>query len=505
MKRQNRSLLFIAIVIIAISCFFVVDFNATEAGIFNIPKITNVENKTVDRDAPINTLADINGALTQIVDETVPSVVTVRVKEKVTIQRRQLPRMFQQFFGGQAYSQPQQRVRQGLGSGVVISKDGYILTNNHVVAGADDILVTLHNGREYKGEVVGRDPLTDIAVVKIDADNLNPLPIGDSDNVKVGEMVLAIGSPLEDKLAQSVTFGIVSAKGRTIGNGSSYNYYIQTDAAINPGNSGGALVNMSGQLIGINSAIISKTGGYQGIGLAIPSNIAKSVMNSLIDNGKVERGYLGIQYGGDVDATMAQALNVDISNGIIVGTVEEGSPADEAGLQENDIIYKINDNTINSWAELRVIVGTSKPGDELKLGVVHDGERTTVNVTLGENEQIAALNDQDSGGEDLSENLGFQVDNLGAEIAQRLGLQSSQPGVIVTDVERASAAFRQGLRSHDIIVSVSNETVANTSDFINAIRDIEESGTQVVLLKVLRAGKVQGDIVVSKQYIAFKL
>lgn len=505
MKSQNRNYILIAIAIILIAGFVTVDFDASEAGLINLPDFSKVEDETAAKDMPINTLADINKALSEIVDETVPSVVTIRVSEEVTIQRRSVPPFFQQFFGGRAVpSRPEKQIRQGLGSGVIVSKDGYILTNNHVVANAEKIIVTLHNGREYHGKVVGRDRLTDIAVVKIDAEGLNPLPIGDSEKVQVGEMVLAIGSPLRPNLAQTVTFGIVSAKGRTIGRGNGYNLYIQTDAAINPGNSGGALVNMNGQLIGINSAIISKTGGFQGIGLAIPSNIARSIMRSLIDNGKVERGYLGVGFGGEVDATMARALQVDVTNGVIIGNVAEGSPADEAGLQKSDIIYEINGDPVNSWKELRTVIGTSTPGERVDLGIVRGSKQMEVTVTLGENEQMAALEGQSSGDKGLSKTLGFDVEDIGPRIAKQLGLESNQSGVVVTDVNPTSNAYRQGLRSHDIIVEVANQPVENLKDFIKAIRNVQGED-QVVLLQVLRAGRLQGDIVVNRRYIAFEL
>ncbi len=501
MKRQNRSYLLIALAFVVVAGFLTVDFNANEAGLISLPDFTVVQDETTANEVPINSLADINEALIEIVDETVPSVVTIRVSEQVEIQRRRSPfRGFFPFFGrrGNPPAEPEQRLRQGLGSGVIVSEDGLIITNNHVVAGAEQIIVTLYNGREYEGEVIGRDPLTDIAVVKIDAEDLNPIPIGSSDEVQVGEMVLAIGSPLGSNLAHSVTFGIVSATGRTLGPGRGYQNYIQTDAAINPGNSGGALVNMSGQLIGINTAIISRTGGYQGIGLAVPSNLVRSIMRSIIDNGVVERGYLGISLGGTVDATMARALDIDLNYGIIIGNVTEGSPADEAGLQDDDIIYAINGEPVRDFATLRTIVGTSSPGDELTFGVLRDGERLQIDVTLGNRAEspIALEQNRQDEVDDLNEMLGFSVENLTARIAQQLGLEANQQGVVVTDVSRISDAFRQGLRRGDVITEVSNQPVENVSEFIDAIREIEGED-QVVLLQIIRGE--------TRQYIAFEL
>ncbi len=499
MKRQNRSYLLIAVAVVVIAGFLTVDFNANEAGLISLPDFTAVEDETTASEVPINTLADINEALTEIVDETVPSVVTIKVSETVEVRRSPF-RGFFNFFGRQRRvpDEPQQRLRRGLGSGVIVSEDGYIITNQHVVEGAEQIIVTLYNGRQYQGEVIGTDPLTDIAVVKIDAEDLNPIPIGSSDEVQVGELVLAIGSPLGTNLAHSVTFGIVSATGRTLGPGRGYQNYIQTDAAINPGNSGGALVNMSGQLIGINTAIISRTGGYQGIGLAVPSNLVRSIMRSIIDDGEVERGYLGISLGGTVDATMARALDINLNYGIIIGSVTEGSPADEAGLQENDIIYAINDEPVRSWAALRTIVGTSNPGDELTFGVLRDGERMEITVTLGNRAEspIALKQNQRGNLDELNETLGFEVENLNSRIAQQLGLEADQQGVVVTDVKPTSDAFRQGLQPGDVIIEVSNQPVENVREFIDALREIEGED-QVVLLQVIRGE--------SQLYIAFEL
>ncbi len=497
MTPRNRSYLLIAAAVILVIGFLTIDYKANGAG-FKLPEFTAIQDEKTAEEVPINTLADINEALTDIVDETVPSVVTVRVSETVEVQRSPIPPFFQRFFGRrQLPDEPQERVRQGLGSGVIVSEEGYILTNNHVVANADQIIVTLYDGREFTGEVIGRDPLTDIAVVKINAEDLNPIPIGNSDEVQVGEMVLAIGSPLGSNLAHSVSFGIISAKGRTIGL-TGFENFIQTDAAINPGNSGGALVNMSGQLIGINTAIASRTGGYQGIGFAVPSNLARSIMRSIIDDGEVERGYLGISLGGTVDATMSRALGIDLNYGIIIGNVTEGSPADEAGLQADDIIYAVNNEPLRDFATLRTIVGTSMPGEELRFSILRNGERMEIRVTLGNRAEspIAFEQNRQDQVDDLNEMLGFSVENLTARIAQQLGLENNQQGVVVTEVSRASDAYRQGLRRRDVITEVSNQPVENISEFVDIIREIEGEN-QVVLLQILRAG--------NRQFIAFEM
>lgn len=504
MKRKNKRYLAIAGVVALVACFLTLNFKAKEAGIINLPDFTKVQDETTAKDMSVNTLADLNKALTKIVDQTVPSVVTLKVSEEVTVKRPSMPPMFQRFFGRQAPSQPEKYTRRGLGSGVIVSEDGYILTNNHVVAGAEQIIVTMHNGREYEGKVVGRDPMTDIAVVKIDAEGLNPIPIGNSDKLDVGEMVLAIGSPLGDKLAHTVTFGIVSAKGRTLGPAGSYNMFIQTDAAINPGNSGGPLVNMSGQLVGINSAIISKTGGYQGIGLAIPSNIAKNIMRSIIEDGEVERAYLGVYRGGVVDATMARALKVDINHGVIVSKVAEDSPAQEAGMQKGDIIYKVNGEPIDSFAELATIIGTKSPGTEVNMSIVRDGERIETTVTLAQREGVENSSTTTKQRKDIQKSIGFNINNLKPELAQRLGLEPNQTGVVVTNIERTSNAYRQGLRKGDIIVGVSKQPIEGVSDFVEAMR-AAKSEEEVALLQVLRPARGRDGIAITRLYIAFEM
>lgn len=499
MKRQNIRYLFIAAAAVVIAGFITLDFKANDAGVIGLPDFTAVEEATTAEEMPINSLQDLNDALTDIVDEVVPSVVTIRVSQKVEIQSSPFRRFFEEFgfFRNRAPIEPQKRIRKGLGSGVIVSEDGYILTNNHVVAGAEEIIVTLYNGRQFQGEVIGTDPLTDIAVVKIDAENLNPIPIGNSDEVEVGELVLAVGSPLG--IEHSVSFGIVSAKGRTPGlSRIGYENFIQTDAAINPGNSGGALVNMSGQLVGINTAIASRTGGYQGIGFAVPSNLARSIMRSIIDDGEVERGYLGISKGGVVDATMANALNIELTHGIIIGEVTEGSPADEAGLRPNDIIYAINGEPIYDWASIRTIVGTSTPGEELTFSILRDNERMKITVTLGNRAEspFAYKQKQQDDVNNLEETLGFDVENLTGRLVRRLGLEPDQEGVVVTQVNPTSDAFRQGLRRGDVITEVSNQPVENVSEFMDAIREIEGED-QVVLLQILRDD--------NRFYIAFEL
>src|SRR5690554_1519385 len=309
---------------------------------------SNTDIKSAEERA-IYSLKDLNDELVDIAEKTNPAVVTITTEKTAQVQ---MINPFAQFFGNPNARQEREFVQRGLGSGVIVSQEGYIITNNHVIDGVDKIKVALFNGDEVNAELVGTDPETDIAILKIGGDNLPTVPFGDSDNLKVGSFVLAIGSPLDANLAHTVSFGIVSAKGRALNNLTIFGNYIQTDAAINPGNSGGALIDMNGELVGINSAIASRSGGNDGIGFAIPINIAERIMNDLIEDGSVSRGYLGMIFGGEVDRTMAKGLGLDEPGGIIVGNVEKGGPSDDAGLQEKDVIISMNGEKVTNWDEI---------------------------------------------------------------------------------------------------------------------------------------------------------
>ena len=493
MKRFNSSLLIAAVAVLLIG-FYSIDLYPDKASVFSLPDFPTDSSIESAEKQPVKTLQDFNDAIVDIADKATPTVVTIRVTQTVEVPNSPFSRFFGDPRGGQ------ERQRRGLGSGVIVSKDGYIITNAHVVEGADEIAVGLSNGNEYDGEVVGTDPRTDIAVVKIEADNLSALTFGNSDGVRVGEMVLAIGSPLGENLAHSVSMGIISAKDRAIGilqESGGYENFLQTDAAINPGNSGGALVNMDGELIGINSAIASRSGGSDGIGFAVPSNLAKSIMESLIENGEVVRGYLGITGGGEVDRTMAKALGLKNANGVIVGGVEPDGPADEAGLKEGDVVQKLNGEKVENWIKFRTAIATSKPGDKVTLGIIRDGSSRTVDVTLGELPENLTANTSQTPDREMETELGFRVQTVTPELAQRLGLDSDQRGVVVADINQGSNAFRQGLRPRDVIVSVARNEIENASDFRTEMTKVAESDDQVALLKVIRGGV--------SQYVAFEL
>ncbi len=494
MKRINPTYLLFAILAVLLVGFYSVDVNPNQANITALPDFSTTTDIEKAEEQPVRTLKDINDAIVNVADKATPAVVTIQVTQTVQVPQNPLSRFF-----GNPESGPRERQRRGLGSGVIVTQDGYIVTNAHVVNEADEITVGLSDGSEYDGEVIGTDPQTDIAVVKIDANNLSALKFGNSDQARVGELVLAIGSPLDEGLAHSVSMGIISAKDRAIGilrEMGGYESFIQTDAAINPGNSGGALVNMDGELIGINSAIASRSGGNEGIGFAVPANLAQSIMKSLIESGEVTRAYLGI-YGDDVDRTMARALGLKEGRGIVVSDVQNNTPADEGGLKEGDVILTLNGKPIDNYLNFRTSIATSEPGTEVTLGIIRDGEEMTLDVTLGELPQQQMANNRQQPDESLEEQLGFRVQNLTSDLAERLGLQPGQNGVVVTGISRGSDAYRQGLREGDVITSVSRNDISNMSDFNREINKVLESDNNVVLLRIIRGGV--------NQFIAFEL
>jgi len=454
-------------------------------------EITTAENRAVAN------LKDLNDGIVEIAEKTNPTVVTVTTTQKISAQSNPLLEFFGQPYGGQG-----ERTRRGLGSGVIVSEEGYILTNNHVIENADKVNVRLFNGEEIDAEIIGRDPYTDIAVLQVNGQNLPSIEFGNSDKVRVGEFVLAIGSPLNEGLAHTVSFGIVSAKGRSIGllgenNVAGFENFIQTDAAINPGNSGGALVDLNGRLIGINSAIASRSGGNDGIGFSIPANIAKRIMEDLIDDGEVSRGYLGIYLGGEVDKTLAKALGLSTTRGFIVGEVVEDGPADRAGLKDQDVIVSLNGEPVKDWAAFRTRISTFKPGDEAVLGIIRDGEEMTITVELGEADFARVSNNTGSEESSVEDKIGFTVTDLNADIRRQLEVESSVDGVVVNRIDQGSEAYDRGLRRGDIITQVDRENVDSPNEFYDEIEKVMDAEQEVVLLTVIRSGV--------RQFIAFEL
>ncbi|MDW7679466.1 MAG: Do family serine endopeptidase [bacterium] len=392
---------------------------------------------------------------------------------------------FFDFFGrrreGQDDGRERERtfVQEGLGSGVIVSANGYILTNNHVVQEADQIRVLTMDKKEYEAELVGRDDKTDVAVVRIKGNNLPHANIGDSDKIEVGQIVLALGNPFSKELQATVTNGIISAKGRSgIGTGTFYQDFIQTTAAINPGNSGGALVNLRGELIGINTAIMSRSGGFQGIGFAIPINMAKHAMNMLIEKGYVVRGYLGV-IPQALDAEMAEAFGLKDNRGALIASVEKGTPADKAGLKEEDIVVAINGHLINDDVDFRLRIAEYEPDSKVVLKVFRNGKYLDITVKLAERPDDQP---QKAIAQKETEKLGIKVTNLTDVLARRYGFEG-QTGVLVTEVERTSQAYRKGVREGDLISSINRQTVESVRDYNRIVNKVDKGDVLVIRLK----------------------
>ncbi|MDZ7720460.1 MAG: Do family serine endopeptidase [Balneolaceae bacterium] len=476
-----------AVIFIFVGMHYATDNGSNNASMFRLPDFNTTET-TADQ-TPITTLKDFNDAIVNIAERTNKTVVTITTTQTVT-RRQQSPFSF--FFDDPRFNQEREYSRQGLGSGVIVSEDGYILTNNHVVENAEEINVRFFDGDEMNAEVVGTDPASDVAVLKVDVDESLPaIALGNSDEIRVGEMVLAIGSPLNPNFAHSVSMGIVSASGRSSLGLNMYENYIQTDAAINPGNSGGALVNLDGELVGINTAIASRSGGNQGVGFAIPVNMARDVMEALITEGRVARGYLGIG-GSTVDRTMARALGLNRARGVIIGEVLPDTPAAEAGLQDGDVIVSLDGEEIEAYRDFQVAIGSKKPGDEISLEVIRDGEQMEFNIELAERdmeEMAGNTRVDDDRMNDLKEALGFSVEDLTNSIRQQLQLNENVDGVVVTNISQGSPAARQGLQRGDVITQVGEQAVTNPNEFYGAIQNYIDDETDAVLLRVNRQGR----------------
>ena len=394
--------------------------------------------------------------------------------------------LFKRFFGPQFRpNEPSERRQSSLGSGVIISEDGIILTNNHVVQDADKITITLHDEREFEGEIVGTDPQSDLAVVRLKGKvtDLQPLPLGNSDALRLGEVVLAIGSPFG--LSQTVTMGIVSAKGRSEVRLVDYENFIQTDAAINPGNSGGALVNLKGELVGINTAIASKSGGYQGIGFAIPSNMAETIMQSLIAHGKVSRGWLGVGIQ-DISQDIAEAMNLSSTKGVLVSDVFEDSPAEKAGLQSGDIIIRVDDEKIESRDQLRNKIALFGPDKKVSVTLLRDGKEKELRVKLDERAKEARLSAVPQGRSGQEKKLdGLAVAPLDRSSRSHYQIpEDVDTGVVVTSVEAGSSAYDAGLQPGDVIQEINNKEVESVEKFESLYNTVQ----QAVLLYIYRNG-----------------
>ncbi len=414
-----------------------------------------------------------------------PSVVFIKVEKSVTQQRTpmQLPfndDFFKRFFGepmpGPQFQNPNQQKRmvRGQGSGFIISSDGYILTNNHVVGEADKVMVKLLDGREYTAKIVGTDPPTDVAVVKIDAKDLSVLALGDSDKIDVGEWVLALGNPFG--LSHTLTAGIVSAKGRNHVGISDYEDFIQTDAAINPGNSGGPLIDLEGRVVGINTAIFSQNGGYMGIGFAIPIAMARSIYTQLIDHGNVDRGYIGVKIQ-DLTPELAASFKLRDAKGVLVAQVMPNTPAEKAGLQQGDVIVRLNGETLDTVAPFRNKVAMMAPGTRLDLVVLRDGKEKKISLIT---EKLTPEAAQKTSQPEKAEKLGLTVVPLTKELADKYGYKDEK-GVLVTQVDQGSEASRAGIKPGMLIAEVDRKAVSGLKDFEQAM---EKPGDRPILFLV---------------------
>jgi len=384
------------------------------------------------------------------------------------------------FFGGRLPRQqaPQKYIEKGQGSGFLISEDGYILTNNHVVGDVDKITVELQDGRKFTdAKVIGTDPDSEVALIRIQGDNFPVLPMGDSSKIEIGDWVIAIGNPFG--LNETVTVGVISAVGRSNVHIAAYEDFIQTDAAINPGNSGGPLINLDGKVIGINTAIFSQSGGYMGIGFAIPINMARTIEEQLKHGGKVSRGYLGV-LGQDVTAEMAELLDLKDATGVLVAEVKQGSPADEAGLKVHDVILEMNDKKIESYDTFRNEIAMMKPDSTMRLRVLRERKPVELTIRLGERPTTVVQSEPSS--PEPQQSLGLQVQNLTKDLADQLGVQPGE-GVVVSAVMPGSRAAEAGIQPGDVITSVNGRSVASTREFMDAVKQSQKKGKAMFLVK----------------------
>ena len=422
----------------------------------------------------------VSKAFADVAEKAKPAVVTI-ITDKVISMRQ-----FDDFGFFFQPNLPRQREfkTNALGSGVIVdSNKGYILTNNHVVDDMDGIRVKLIDKREFEATIIGTDPKTDLAILQIDAENLDEIQMGDSDELRVGEWVMAVGSPFSENLSHTVTTGIVSAIGRSnILDSGSYEDFIQTDAAINPGNSGGALLNMDGELVGINTAIA--TGGYEkgnrGVGFAIPSSMANRIMSDLIDKGYVTRSWLGVIIQ-DLDSETADALDIDTRNGALIADVVKDSPAEAAGIQEGDVIIEFNGKSIANTANLKNVVSLSTPESTNRVKVIRDGAPKTVKVTLQELPENP--NQFVSRERTTTNDFGLKLKRINKTLRKQYEIDSDQDGLVVTRIDRNGEAFQKGIREGDLVKRVGTEKVESINEFNRLVEKSKSKGTVLLLVK----------------------
>jgi serine protease Do len=447
--------------------------------------------------APVNREAKTTTSFASVVKKVSPSVVRVDITGKAKDVPMEMGEgspfdnpMFRRFFGDQFQGQGQARRgkmhtprEHGVGSGVIVTQDGYILTNNHVVENADKVHITMDDGREFDAKVVGTDPKSDIAVVKVEATGLPYMQLADSDKIEVGDVTLAIGNPFG--VGQTVTSGIVSATGRAMGLGLDYEDFIQTDAAINPGNSGGALIDAEGRLIGINTAILSRTGGNNGIGFAVPVNIAKNVMEQLIENGHVVRGFLGVNIQ-TMSPALAKQFDMKDTKGALVSEVTPNSPAAKAGIKSGDVIVEFNGKPVQDSRHLKLAVGTTSPGTKAPLKVLRDGKEKELNVTLKElpGDQLAKNDKATAGDHDPLD--GVTVADIDSGSRQQFDMPRDLKGAVVTDVDPDSASYAAGLRPGDVVLEIDRKPVGSADEAVKLSENVKNKSS--ILLRVWSKG-----------------
>ena len=484
-RTPRRAFAAVALLVIAVS---------TTAGVFLQGHAT-----AESQDRHIATATETAKAFTAVTKSVAPAVVFIKATKQTVTTGNMMPdmnglqgqipdEMLRRFFGDRLPQSPMPRHSQpmvGEGSGFLISKDGYILTNNHVVGGANKLEVTLHDGRKMEAKAVGTDERTDVALIKIEGQELPVLPMGDSDAIEVGEWVLAIGSPFG--LTGTVTSGIISAKGRDGMGITDYENFLQTDAAINPGNSGGPLVNLQGQAVGINTAIISRSGGYNGIGFAIPMNMAKQICDQLMEHGSVTRGYLGVMIQ-PLTAELAKSFGLGDVTGVLVGDVSGDGPAARIGLQRGDVIVKFNGEAVKDTTSFRNRVAMVKPETSVNLEVLRDGQSKSFALQVGklpETDAVAAIENQSV------QSWGLTVQSLDPQLAEKLGVESTQ-GVVVTQVDPNSVAASAGIQPGMVIKEVNRKAVTNAREFDEAAKAAQDSDSLLLLVQTGRPHSIPG-------------
>jgi len=430
--------------------------------------------------AGANFLEESSKAFTYIADNAMPATVFIKAQVKST-EISMDPygdEFFRRFFGPNLQPQQQQPQMTG-GSGFLISQDGYIVTNNHVIQDTTQITVLLNDGREYPATIKGTDPRTDLALLKIEENSLPFLTFGDSDTLKVGEWVVAIGNPFG--LEATLTVGVVSAKGRQDVGLASYEDFIQTDAAINPGNSGGPLLNLQSQVIGVNTAIFSRSGGYQGIGLSIPSKMVQHVIGQLLNGGTVKRAYLGVVLQ-PVDKDLADAQGLEKQEGVLISEVIKDSPAAKAGIQQGDIILQYNDKPVKNVAKLRNDIAMMAPNQKIKLKILRGGKTLTLDALLGE------LSDGEALSAEVIQKLGIEIETLTPDMASKLGYASDVEGVVIAKVKPNSPAAAAGLKPTYLITGIAanlsnQKPIRNVADFQTALKDLGDRKHIILIVR----------------------